>query len=128
MPKRNKPPRVVQDSINGRGTAPENDLIPMDPKGPKCGKDSQPLSFSTESTATKRSPECLLRSHHNPSDIRRLPHFLGKWQAKNRCGQSSTALAHSGHSTGESGTMRCHKDLVINRRRNRSQAKILIVR
>ena len=49
-----------------------------------------------------------------------------KGQAKNRCGQSSTALAHSGHSTGESGNMRCGKDLVINRRRSRSQAKTLI--
>ena len=47
-------------------------------------------------------------------------------QAKNRCWQSSTALAHSGHSTGESGNMRCRKDLVINRHRSRSQAKILI--
>ena len=49
-----------------------------------------------------------------------------KGQAKNRCRQSSTALAHNGHSTGESRTMCCHKDLVINRRHSRSQAKILI--
>ena len=49
-----------------------------------------------------------------------------KEQAKNRCWQSSTALTHSGHSTGESGSMRCLKDLVINRCRSRSQAKILI--
>ena len=49
-----------------------------------------------------------------------------KGHAKNMCGQSSTALVHSGHSTGESGTMRCRKDLVISRRRSRSQVKALI--
>ena len=49
-----------------------------------------------------------------------------KGQAKNRCEQSSTALALNGHSTGESGTMRCRKDLAINRCRSRSQAKTLI--
>ena len=52
--------------------------------------------------------------------------FWAKGQAKNRCGQSSTALAHNGHSMGESGTMRCRKDLVISRRHSRSQAKTLI--
>ena len=49
-------------------------------------------------------------------------------QVKNRCEQSSTALAHSGHSTGESGTMRCCRDLVIKRHRSRSQANTLIFR
>ena len=49
-------------------------------------------------------------------------------QAKNRCKQSSTALAHNEHSTGESGTMRCCKDLVIRRRHSRSQANTLIFR
>ena len=49
-------------------------------------------------------------------------------QAKNKCGQSSTALAHSGHFTGESGTMRFHKDLVIRHCRSRSQANNLTFR
>ena len=31
MPKRRKPPCAVQNNINGRGTAPKYDLIPMDP-------------------------------------------------------------------------------------------------
>ena len=41
-------------------------------------------------------------------------------QANNRCEQSSTALAHNGHSLGESRTMCCRSDLVIRRRRIRS--------
>ena len=51
-----------------------------------------------------------------------------KGQAKNRCEQSFTALAHNGHSMGESGTIRCCRDLVIRRRRSRSQANSLIFR
>ena len=51
-----------------------------------------------------------------------------KGQTKNKCGQSSTAPAHSGHSAGASGTMRCNLDLVIRRRRNKSQANTLIFR
>ena len=82
MPKRRKPPRVVLDSISGRGTTPEYDLIPMGPNGPKCGKNSLPLSFTTESSATKRPPECLLRSRHKPADMRRLPHLLGQGAGK----------------------------------------------
>ena len=39
-----------------------------------------------------------------------------KGQTKNKCWQSSTALAHSGHSIGVSGTKRCSRDLVISRR------------
>ena len=49
-----------------------------------------------------------------------------KGQAKNRCEQSSTAPAHSGHSTGESGAMRYRRNLVIRRRLRRSQANTLI--
>ena len=49
-------------------------------------------------------------------------------QAKNMCEQSSTALAHNDHSTRESVTMRCRKDLVIRRRRRRSQENTLIFR
>ena len=51
-----------------------------------------------------------------------------KGQTKNKCGQSSTALAHSGHSAGASGTMRCNLDLVIRRRGNKSQANTFIFR
>ena len=49
-------------------------------------------------------------------------------QAKNRYKQSSTASAHSGHSTGASRTMRCRTDLVIRRRHKKSQANTLIFR
>ena len=49
-------------------------------------------------------------------------------QTKNMCEQSSTALAHKDHSTREFGTMRCRKDLVIRRRRRRSQVNTLIFR
>ena len=51
-----------------------------------------------------------------------------KGQLKNKCWQSSTALAHSGHSTGASGTILCTRDLVISCRRSRSQANTLIFR
>ena len=47
-------------------------------------------------------------------------------QAKNKCEQSSTAPAHSGHSTGEFWTIRCRSALVIRRRSARSKAKTLI--
>ena len=47
---------------------------------------------------------------------------------KNRCEQSSTALAHSGHSTGEFRTMRCCMDIVIRHRHRKSRANILIFR
>ena len=46
--------------------------------------------------------------------------------AKNKCEQSSTVPSHSGHSTGEFGTIRCRSALVIKRCRARSQAKTLI--
>ena len=49
-------------------------------------------------------------------------------QVKDRCEQSSTALAHNEHSTGESGTMRCRRDLIIRRCRSKSQANTLIFR
>ena len=49
-----------------------------------------------------------------------------KGQAKNKCWQSSTALEHNGHIVGASGTMSCSMDLVIWRRRSRSQANTLI--
>ena len=49
-------------------------------------------------------------------------------QTKNKCWQSSTALAHSGHSTGAFGTKRCSRDLIISRRCSRSQANTLIFR
>ena len=51
-----------------------------------------------------------------------------KGQAKNKCWQSSTALAHNGHSAGAFKTMCCSMDLVIRRRRSRSQANTLIFR
>ena len=47
-------------------------------------------------------------------------------QTKNKCEQSSTAPAHSGHSTGEFGAIRCRSALVIRRRHARSQSKTLI--
>ena len=49
-----------------------------------------------------------------------------KGQAKNQCEQSSTTLAHTEHSTDESEAMRCRRDLVIRRRRRRSQVNTLI--
>ena len=51
-----------------------------------------------------------------------------KGQMKNKCWQSSIALTHSGHSNGASGTIRYSRDLVISRRRSRSQANTLIFR
>ena len=51
-----------------------------------------------------------------------------KGQMKNKCWQSSTALAHNRHSTGASDTIRCSRDHVISRRRSRSQANTLIFR
>ena len=51
-----------------------------------------------------------------------------KGQTKNKCWQSSTALMHNGHSTRASGTIHCSRDLVISRRRSRSQANSLIFR
>ena len=51
-----------------------------------------------------------------------------KGQAKNRCEQSSTAPAHSRHSTWESRTMHSCRDLVIRRHRRRSHANTLIFR
>ena len=51
-----------------------------------------------------------------------------KGQTKNRCWQSSSALAYSGHSSGASGTIRCNRDLVIKHRHNRSLANTLIFR
>ena len=51
-----------------------------------------------------------------------------KGQTKNRCWQSSTALAHNGHSAGASGTMRCNLDLVIRRQHSKSQANTFIFR
>ena len=47
---------------------------------------------------------------------------------KNRCEQSSTSLTHNKHSIGESRTMRYRRDLVIRRRRSKSQANTLILR
>ena len=49
-------------------------------------------------------------------------------QVKKRCEQSSTSLMHNEHSTWESGTMRCRRDLVIRRRCNKSQVNTLIFR
>ena len=51
-----------------------------------------------------------------------------KGQTKNKGWQSSTALAHNGHSTGASDTIRCSRDLVISHRRSKSQANTLIFR
>ena len=51
-----------------------------------------------------------------------------KGQTKNKCWQSSTTLTHIGHSTAAFGTIRCSQDLVISRRRSRSQANTLIFR
>ena len=126
VPKRRKPPLIVLNSINGRGTTPEDDLVPICLKGPKCGKNSLSLSFTTECSAIKKPQERLLQYHHEAVDARHPPHRLGQGQAKNRCEQSSIAPAHNRHSTGESGTMRCRRDLVIRRRRKRSQANSLI--
>ena len=53
---------------------------------------------------------------------------LAKGQAKIWYEQSSTAPAHKGHSMRESGTMRCHKDLVIRHHLRKSQANTLIFR
>ena len=47
-------------------------------------------------------------------------------QAKYKCAQSSTPLAHSEHSTEESGAMHSRRDLVIKRCRIRSHANTLI--
>ena len=49
-----------------------------------------------------------------------------KGQTKNKCWQSSIALAHSGHSIRASDTIHCSGDLVISRRHSRSQANTLI--
>ena len=49
-----------------------------------------------------------------------------KRQAKNKCWQSSTDLAHNGHSARTSETMRYGMDLVIRRHLTRSQANTLI--
>ena len=129
MPKRHKPSRVVLDSINGRGTTPENDLVLMNPEGPQSGKDILPLSFAAKCSVAERSPECLLRGHHKAVDAHCLPQCLGRMgQSKNRCWQFSTAMAHSRHSAGASGTMRCSWDLVIRRCCSKSQANTLIFR
>ena len=86
-------------------------------------------------SASRRKDPPLRDCHHASSEVttsRLTPAAYhtswAKGQAKNRCEQSSTARAHNGHSTGESGTTRCRKDLVINRRRSRSQANTLIFR
>ena len=121
MPKRCKPPRVVLDSISGRVTTPEYDQM-----------DQSVAKIDCHSASRRKAP--LLRDRQNASSevVTSRPTSAARhtsWakeQAKNKCWQSSTALAHSGHSTGESGNMRCRKDLVINRRCSRSQAKILI--
>ena len=76
MPKRRKTPRAVQNSISGRGTALEYNLVSMDPNGPQCGKNSLPLNSATKCTAAERPPESLLRVHHEMADSRRLPHSL----------------------------------------------------
>ena len=34
VPKQRKPPRVVMNGIDGRGTTREDDLVPIGPKGP----------------------------------------------------------------------------------------------
>ena len=100
----------------------------MDPNGPKCGK--------IVCHSTLRRNVSLPRDCQNVSfevNMRRLTpvacHTVwAKGQAKNKCWQSSTALAHNGHSIGASETMRCSIDLVIWRRRSRSQANNLIFR
>ena len=50
---------------------PENDLVPMDQEGPKCGKNSLPLSFPTECSTAERLLARLLQSRHEAADARR---------------------------------------------------------
>ena len=76
VPKRRKPSRIALNSINGRGMTLKDDLVPMDLVGPKCDKNSLPLSFATEYSATERPPERLLRCRHETAEARRLPNRL----------------------------------------------------
>ena len=67
MPKRRKPPRVVLDSINGRGTTPEDDLVLIGLEGPKCDKKILP----------QVSPTLRHRSAHgSPCDECRPPQLF----------------------------------------------------
>ena len=86
------------------------------------------------STSRRKVPPPRDRQNASSEVVTRRPMLVSchtvwaKGQMKSKCWQSSTALAHSGHSTGAFGTIRCSRDLVISRRRSRSQANTMIFR
>ena len=54
----------------------------MSLEGLECGKNSLPLSFATECSATERPPKCLLRSRHEAADAHRLSYHLGQGEGE----------------------------------------------
>ena len=86
----------------------------------------------SHSTAQRNVPPPRDRQNASSEVATRRPtpvacHIVwAKGQTKNKCCQSSTALAHNGHSTRASSTIRYSRDLVICRRRSKSQENALI--